>query len=72
MLQKSHDDPRANVPSTLPEGIAVLQDPELNKGTAFTEAERDKATVSNLQQVQPPFCPGSTSIRLERGRPAWR
>ena len=40
MLQKRHDDIVANAPSELPEGIAILQDPALNKGTAFTEAER--------------------------------
>ncbi len=47
MLQKSHD---AVVASTamLPKGIALLQDPALNKGTAFTEAERDTLHLRGL------------------------
>src|ERR1700681_1302807 len=48
MLQKSHDDVMANAPSALPEGIAILQDPALNKGTAFTEAERDTLHLRGL------------------------
>src|ERR1700675_1018116 len=48
MLQKSHDDVMANTPSVLPEGIAILQDPALNKGTAFTEAERDTLHLRGL------------------------
>jgi malate dehydrogenase (oxaloacetate-decarboxylating)(NADP+) len=48
MLQKSHDHAMANAPSTLPEGIALLQDPALNKGTAFTEAERDTLHLRGL------------------------
>jgi malate dehydrogenase (oxaloacetate-decarboxylating)(NADP+) len=48
MLQKSHDDVMARAPSTLPEGIALLQDPALNKGTAFTEAERDTLHLRGL------------------------
>ena len=48
MLQKSHDDMMARAPSTLPEGIALLQDPALNKGTAFTEAERDTLHLRGL------------------------
>src|SRR6202163_4323378 len=48
MLQKSHDDVMANTPSVLPEGIAILQDPALNKGTAFTEAERDALYLRGL------------------------
>ncbi|HXL83935.1 MAG TPA: NAD-dependent malic enzyme [Casimicrobiaceae bacterium] len=38
----------ARAPSTLPEGIALLQDPALNKGTAFTEAERDTLHLRGL------------------------
>ncbi len=34
MLQKSHEDGMANAPSALPNGVALLQDPALNKGTA--------------------------------------
>src|SRR6202158_2696887 len=48
MLQKRHDDVVANAPSELPEGIAILQDPALNKGTAFTEAERDALHLRGL------------------------
>ncbi len=31
-----------------PEGVALLQDPALNKGTAFTEAERDQLHLRGL------------------------
>jgi len=48
MLQKGHDDVMANGPSTPPKGIALLQDPALNKGTAFTEAERDTLHLRGL------------------------
>jgi malate dehydrogenase (oxaloacetate-decarboxylating)(NADP+) len=48
MLQKSHDVVMANAPSALPKGIALLQDPALNKGTAFTEAERDTLHLRGL------------------------
>ncbi len=44
MLQKSHDE----IISALPKGIAMLQDPALNKGTAFTEAERDTLHLRGL------------------------
>ena len=48
MLQKSHDDAAGNATPTLPIGIALLQDPALNKGTAFTEAERDTLHLRGL------------------------
>ncbi|HEX5864437.1 MAG TPA: NAD-dependent malic enzyme [Casimicrobiaceae bacterium] len=48
MLGKSHDDVMANAPSAPPQGIALLQDPALNKGTAFTEAERDALHLRGL------------------------
>jgi malate dehydrogenase (oxaloacetate-decarboxylating)(NADP+) len=32
---------RSSAPSDSPHGLALLRDPLLNKGTAFTEAERD-------------------------------
>jgi malate dehydrogenase (oxaloacetate-decarboxylating)(NADP+) len=38
----------ANARYALPEGIALLQDPALNKGTAFTEAERDSLHLRGL------------------------
>ena len=31
----------SSLPSDSPSGMALLRDPLLNKGTAFTEAERD-------------------------------
>jgi len=48
MLQKSHDDVTANAPSAGLKGLALLQDPALNKGTAFTEAERDSLQLRGL------------------------
>jgi len=51
MFQKNHDDLMASTPTVLPKGIALLQDPALNKGTAFSEAERD---TSRLRGLLPP------------------
>jgi malate dehydrogenase (oxaloacetate-decarboxylating)(NADP+) len=48
MLQKSHDDAMASAPSALTNGVALLQDPARNKGTAFTEAERDALHLRGL------------------------
>src|ERR1700682_938380 len=48
MLHKIHEDVMANAPPALTEGIAILQDPALNKGTAFTEAERDTLHLRGL------------------------
>src|SRR6478672_3798554 len=48
MLQKSHDDAMASAPSALTNGVALLQDPARNKGTAFTEAERDRLHLRGL------------------------
>src|SRR6202162_561170 len=48
MLQQRQDETMTNVPSALPKGIALLQDPALNKGTAFTEAERDTLHLRGL------------------------
>ena len=62
MLQKIHDDVMANALSPLPEGIALLQDPALNKGTAFTEAERD---TLHLRGLLPPHV-SSQEQQLER------
>ena len=35
-------------PSDSPRGMALLRDPLLNKGTAFTEAERDALGLRGL------------------------
>ena len=48
MLQTMHDDSIASAPSALTDGIALLQDPARNKGTAFTEAERDTLHLRGL------------------------
>jgi malate dehydrogenase (oxaloacetate-decarboxylating)(NADP+) len=45
-----------------PKGVAILQDPALNKGTAFTEAERD---ALNLRGLLPPHV---ASQELQLGR----
>jgi malate dehydrogenase (oxaloacetate-decarboxylating)(NADP+) len=47
MWQKSHDEAMANAGSAL-KGIALLQDPARNKGTAFTESERDTLQLRGL------------------------
>jgi len=44
MFQQSHD----NVRPSMPNGVALLQDPALNKGTAFSEAERDALHLRGL------------------------
>jgi malate dehydrogenase (oxaloacetate-decarboxylating)(NADP+) len=48
MLRKSLEDVRSHVPPAVPNGVALLQDPALNKGTAFTEAERDALHLRGL------------------------
>jgi len=48
MLQK-HDGGPASIPAhSPPKGLALLQDPARNKGTAFTEAERDALGLRGL------------------------
>ncbi|HET7032318.1 MAG TPA: NAD-dependent malic enzyme [Casimicrobiaceae bacterium] len=47
-MQERHDEATTNTPAHLPTGIAMLQDPALNKGTAFTEAERDRLHLRGL------------------------
>src|SRR6185436_11845403 len=48
MLQETHGDEKAKAASALPKGVALLQDPALNKGTAFSEAERDALRLRGL------------------------
>ena len=38
---RPHGRSRRSVPAWFPRGVALLRDPTLNKGTAFTDAERD-------------------------------
>jgi len=45
------DQTKNPVPRNLPKGLALLQDPALNKGTAFTEKERE---VLELRGLLPP------------------
>jgi malate dehydrogenase (oxaloacetate-decarboxylating)(NADP+) len=47
MLQKNPEI-SSNAHSAMPQGVALLQDPALNKGTAFTEAERDTLHLRGL------------------------
>ena len=46
-----HEKPNASGKQTMPSGLALLRDPALNRGTGFTEAERDKY---NLRGFLPP------------------
>jgi malate dehydrogenase (oxaloacetate-decarboxylating)(NADP+) len=39
---------RVHVPAWFPHGMSLLQDPTLNKGTAFTDAERDVLGLKGL------------------------
>jgi len=47
-MQTRDDEVMASTLGGLPKGIALLQDPALNKGTAFTEAERDALGLRGL------------------------
>ncbi len=61
MLQKSHGDASVNPPSAM-RGVALLQDPARNKGTAFTEAERD---AFGLRGLLPPHV-SSQELQIAR------
>jgi hypothetical protein len=54
-----------------PRGATLLHDPELNKGTAFTDAERD---VLGLKGLLPPPCAARASRRraCSATSAAWR
>jgi malate dehydrogenase (oxaloacetate-decarboxylating)(NADP+) len=62
MLQQSQESALPMTLAALPKGVAILQDPALNKGTAFTEAERD---VLKLRGLLPPHV---ASQELQLGR----
>ena len=47
-LPQGQEDPSTTTTSAMPKGVAILQDPALNKGTAFTEAERDALKLRGL------------------------
>jgi malate dehydrogenase (oxaloacetate-decarboxylating)(NADP+) len=50
------------LPDWFPRGTALLRDPTLNKGTAFTEAERD---ALGLRGLLPPHI-GTQAVQVER------
>ncbi len=52
----------ARRPSSLPRGVALLRDPALNKGTAFTERERD---ALGLRGLLPPHV-GTQELQVAR------
>ncbi len=47
-MQTNREQLRAAPHAAVPHGVALLQDPALNKGTAFTEAERDELHLRGL------------------------
>ncbi|HZQ63069.1 MAG TPA: NAD-dependent malic enzyme [Casimicrobiaceae bacterium] len=47
MLQSKHRG-ASKIPAWFPRGVALLRDPTLNKGTAFSEAERDALGLRGL------------------------
>ncbi len=48
MKNEPHAAQRAHVPAWFPRGLPLLQDPTLNKGTAFTAEERDTLGLRGL------------------------
>ena len=50
------------IPSWFPKGAALLRDPSLNKGTAFTAAERDALGLRGLL----PHHPNTQAEQVER------
>jgi malate dehydrogenase (oxaloacetate-decarboxylating)(NADP+) len=48
MHQKNRTSARTSVPEWFPRGAALLRDPTLNKGMAFTDAERDALGIRGL------------------------
>ena len=51
MMRQTQVETAGVPPEPLPSGMGILQDPALNKGTAFTESERD---VLHLRGLLPP------------------
>lgn len=47
-----HEQSTTSIPADFPRGVNLLHDPVLNKGTAFTEAERD---ALGLRGLLPPY-----------------
>ena len=48
MINSNQDGAPTSVPAWFPRGVALLRDPTLNKGTAFTGAERDALGLRGL------------------------
>jgi malate dehydrogenase (oxaloacetate-decarboxylating)(NADP+) len=48
MTNSNQGGARLSVPAWFPRGVALLRDPTLNKGTAFTDAERDALGLRGL------------------------
>jgi malate dehydrogenase (oxaloacetate-decarboxylating)(NADP+) len=48
MFQSNPSGMHAGVPEWFPKGVALLRDPTLNKGTAFTDTERDALGIRGL------------------------
>ena len=44
----TREQPKLSIDANSPRGIALLRDPLLNKGTAFTEQERDTLGLRGL------------------------
>lgn len=60
MLSRDQGGRPAATSMNIPTGIALLRDPTLNKGTAFTEAERDALHIRGL--LPPHVCPQEEQV----------
>jgi len=61
MFQKNPHSTRTSVPEWFPRGVALLRDPTLNKGTAFTDAERDALGIRGL--LPPNVCSQGEQVK---------
>jgi len=61
MFQKNPHSARTSVPEWFPKGVALLRDPTLNKGTAFTDAERDALGIRGL--LPPNVCSQDEQVK---------